>query len=142
MTKSVHFNFWGTCCEKKHDFLHFFWHCFHFPPHFTKQKCMTNSKKCVFWHFALHYPTKKNVFFKLFFAFFLTKQFSILHHIIKNSIFLFFMLILQQTSKKTSISPFLLTLWNNLPKKLFCPMMSIVDFFSIHFENKRKILIF
>ena len=86
------FNFWGTCCKKKHNFLHFFWHFFHFPPHFTKQKnAWQIQKKCVVWHFTLHYSTKK-VFFNIFFTFFWrTKfQFLIFPHIITNSIFFVF----------------------------------------------------
>ena len=63
--------------KKKHDFLHFFWHFFHFPPHFTlDKKCMTNSKKVHFLRFC---PTLLNTksFFQHFFYIFLTKKISI-----------------------------------------------------------------
>jgi hypothetical protein len=84
------------------------------------KKCMTNSKKSTCFGILPHITQQKK-FFPTFFLHFFDEKFSISPHIIKNSFFLLFMLILRQTSKKTSISPFLLTLWTNLPKKTFLP---------------------
>jgi hypothetical protein len=56
--------------KKNIIFYTFFGIFFHFPPHFTKQKMHNKFKKSAFfWHFALHYSTKK-VFFNIFFTFF------------------------------------------------------------------------
>jgi hypothetical protein len=78
--------------HKIHDFSHFLEHFFHSYAHFTKQKMHDKlQKKCIFWHFAFHYSTKK-VFSNIFFCIFLTKKFSIFNFLphYKKFHFLFF----------------------------------------------------
>ena len=68
--------FWGTCCKKKHDYLHFFWYFFHFLPHFTQQKMYDKFKKSAFFG-ILPYITQQKSCFQHLFCIFWTKKFSI-----------------------------------------------------------------
>ena len=114
------FNVWGTCCKKKHYFLHFFWH---FPPHFTKQKMHDKFKKSACFC-ILPYITQQKSFFQQFFD----ETIFNFPNIITNSIFfLFFMLILQQTSKKTSkkLTFFLCTLTKNEQNQNFSFLLKV-----------------
>ena len=63
--------------KKKHDFLHFFWHFFHFPLHFTKQNMHDKFKKSAFFG-ILPYITQQKEFFSTFFLhFFDEKNFNL-----------------------------------------------------------------
>ena len=82
------FNCWSTCCKKKTWFFTLFLAFFSFPTSFYKTKnAWQIQKKCVFWHFALHYSTQQKKFFS---TFVLRKHSQFLSHIINNYFFLFF----------------------------------------------------
>ena len=118
------FSMFGVHVVKKTMIFHTFFSIV-FIPHLIlrKKKCMTNWKKVHFLAFCLTLFNKKS-FFQHFFCIFLTKKFSIfnfLPHYKKFHFSFFAMLILRQTSKKTSISLFLYTLGVNPRKTFFMP---------------------
>ena len=138
MTKSVLFQCFGVHVVKKTWFFTLFLAFFSFPISFYSTKNVWQiQKKCVFWHFALHYSTKK-VFFNMFFAFFWRKNSQFLPTLSNILFFFSFMLILRQIFKKTSIFPFLLTLWTNLPKKTFLPYDEHSWFFFYSLWEQKK----
>ena len=132
------FNFWGTCCKKKHDFLHFCWHFFHFPPHFTRQKMHDKFKKSAFFSILLYITQQKKFFSTCFLHFFDEKILNFSPH---YKTFFFSFLLCSSYGKHLKKRQYLRSYWLCrliFQKNFFCPMMSIVDFFSIHFQTKLK----
>ena len=84
---------------------------------YETQNAWQIQKKCVFWHCALHYSTKK-VFFNICFTF-LTKKFSIFNFLLHYNKFHFFCFLCSSYGKHLK----------NVKK---------VDFFSMHLEKKWK----
>ena len=83
------FSIFGVHVVKKNMIFYTFFGIF-FISHLIlrNKKCMTNSKKVRFLAFCPTLLNKKS-FFQHFFYIFLTKKFSISHHIVNNYFFLF-----------------------------------------------------